>query len=134
MFCALLLVLRFRGHRRSTQTSTGNDMDTYAADVAVLTNELSLKDAIYIGHSTGGDEGAPHVARYGKGRVAKAMLVSSIPPITLKTANNPGGLPIEVFDGLRSALAASPTQSYREILLWIQPSGRTSVKRQSFSR
>src|SRR6202166_3432123 len=88
-----------RGHGRSTQTATGNDMDTYAADVAELTTALDLKNAVHIGHSTGGGEVARYVARHGKGRVAKAVLIGAVPPIMLKTAANPGGLAIEVLDG-----------------------------------
>ena len=104
-----------RGHGRSTQTSVGNDMDTYAADVAALTTHLELRDAVHIGHSTGGGEVARYVARYGKGRVAKAVLISAVPPIMVKSAANPGGLPIEVFDGFRAALAANRAQFYREV-------------------
>jgi non-heme chloroperoxidase len=104
-----------RGHGRSTQTAVGNDMDTYAADVAELTAALDLRDAVHIGHSTGGGEVARYVARHGKGRVAKAVLVSAVPPIMLKTPSNPGGLPIEVFDGFRAALAANRAQFYRDI-------------------
>ena len=104
-----------RGHGRSTQTWTGNDMDTYAADVAELTDALDLKNAIHIGHSTGGGEVARYVARAKPGRVARAALVSAVPPIMLKTAKNPGGLPIEVFDGLRAQLAANRAQFYRDV-------------------
>lgn len=104
-----------RGHGRSTQTSGGHEMDTYAADVAELTAALDLKDAIHIGHSTGGGELARYVARHGKGRVAKAVLVSSVPPIMVKSEKNPGGLPIEVFDDLRKQLAANRAQFYREV-------------------
>jgi non-heme chloroperoxidase len=104
-----------RGHGRSTQTSTGNDMDTYAADVAQLVATLDLRDAIHIGHSTGGGEVARYVARHGKGRVAKAVLISAVPPIMLKSEKNPGGLPMEVFDGLRAQLAANRAQFYREV-------------------
>jgi non-heme chloroperoxidase len=104
-----------RGHGRSTQTATGNDMDTYAADVAELAEALDLRDAVHIGHSTGGGEVARYVARHGKGRVAKAVLVSAVPPIMLKTESNPGGLPMEVFDGFRAALAANRAQFYREV-------------------
>ena len=94
-----------RGHGRSSQTDSGNEMDTYAADVAQLAAHLKLKDAIHIGHSTGGGEVARYVAKYGKGgRVAKAVLVGAVPPIMLKTAKNPGGLPMEVFDGFRAAV------------------------------
>jgi len=101
-----------RGHGRSTRTVNGNEMDTYAADVNELVEKLDLSDAIHIGHSTGGGEVARYVARYGKGRVAKAVLISAVPPIMLKSDKNPGGLPIEVFDGLRAALAANRTQFY----------------------
>src|ERR1700678_195075 len=93
-----------RGHGRSTQTSNGHDMDTYAQDAAAVADALNLKDAIHIGHSTGGGEVARYVARYGKGRVAKAVLVSSVPPLMLKTDKNPGGTPLSVFDGFRAAL------------------------------
>ncbi len=104
-----------RGHGRSTQTDTGNEMDTYVADVAELTAHLRLKDAIHIGHSTGGGEAARYVARHGKGRVAKAVLVGAVPPIMLKSEKNPGGLPLEVFDGFRAALAANRAQFYRDV-------------------
>ncbi len=105
-----------RGHGRSSQTDTGNDVDTYAADVAALTRHLDLRDAIHIGHSTGGGEVARYVARYGgQGRVAKAVLVGAVPPIMVKTPANPGGLPIEVFDGLRAALAANRAQFFLDV-------------------
>jgi non-heme chloroperoxidase len=104
-----------RGHGRSTQTADGNDMDHYAADLAALTEALDLRDAIHVGHSTGGGEVARYVARYGQHRTAKAVLISSVPPIMVKTTNNPGGLPIEVFDGFRSALAANRAQFYLDV-------------------
>jgi non-heme chloroperoxidase len=104
-----------RGHGRSSQVSDGHDMDHYAADVAELTDALDLKDAVHIGHSTGGGEVARYVARAKKGRVSKAVLVSAVPPIMVKTEANPGGLPIEVFDGLRSALAANRAQFYVDL-------------------
>lgn len=104
-----------RGHGRSSQTATGNDMDTYAADVAELAAALDLRDAVHIGHSTGGGEVTRYVARHGKGRVAKAVLMSAIPPVMLKSDKNPGGLPIEVFDGYRAALAANRAQLYLDI-------------------
>ena len=104
-----------RGHGRSSQTATGNEMDTYAADVAQLAAHLDLRDAIHIGHSTGGGEVTRYVARHGKGRVAKAVLIGAVPPIMLKTDKNPGGLPIEVFDGFRAALAANRAQFYVDI-------------------
>ncbi|WP_121079201.1 alpha/beta fold hydrolase [Sphingomonas trueperi] len=104
-----------RGHGRSTQTDTGNDMATYASDVLELAEALDLKNAVHIGHSTGGGEVAAYVARSKPGRVAKAVLVGAIPPIMLKTASNPGGLPIEVFDGFRAALAANRAQFYLDV-------------------
>ncbi|RVB70702.1 alpha/beta hydrolase [Mesorhizobium sp. M7A.F.Ca.CA.004.06.1.1] len=105
-----------RGHGRSTQTDIGNEMDTYAADVAELAAYLDLKNAIHVGHSTGGGEVARYVANYGAGgRVAKAVLIGAVPPIMLKTAANPGGLPIEVFDGFRSAQAVNRAQFFRDV-------------------
>ncbi|RSY87025.1 alpha/beta hydrolase [Sphingomonas koreensis] len=104
-----------RGHGRSTQTDTGNEMDTYAADVATLTDHLDLKGAVHIGHSTGGGEVARYVARAKPGRVAKAVLIGAVPPIMLKTPANPGGLPIEVFDGFRAALVANRAQFFHDV-------------------
>jgi non-heme chloroperoxidase len=104
-----------RGHGRSTQTHAGNDMDTYAADVAELAAHLDLRDAIHVGHSTGGGEVARYVARHGKGRVAKAVLIGAVSPVMLKSAKNPGGLPIEVFDGFRAGLAANRAQLFRDV-------------------
>jgi len=104
-----------RGHGRSTQTDHGNDMDTYAADAAALVEHLDLKDAIHIGHSTGGGEVARYVARYGGGRVVKAALISAIPPLMVKTPANPGGTPIEVFDSYRAALVANRSQFYLDV-------------------
>ncbi|WP_316165164.1 MULTISPECIES: alpha/beta hydrolase [unclassified Bradyrhizobium] len=104
-----------RGHGRSSQTETGNEMDTYAADVAALAAKLDLRDAVHVGHSTGGGEVARYVAKQGKGRVAKAALLGAVPPIMLKTESNPGGLPIEVFDGFRAALAANRAQFFLDI-------------------
>ena len=101
-----------RGHGRSSQTDTGNEMDTYAADLAELAAALDLRDAIHVGHSTGGGEVARYVARHGKGRVAKAVLIGAVPPVMVKSDKNPGGLPIDVFDGLRAALAANRAQFY----------------------
>jgi non-heme chloroperoxidase len=103
-----------RGHGRSTQTDLGNDMDTYAADAAALVKHLDLKDAIHVGHSTGGGEVARYVAQHGQGRVSKAVLISAIPPLMLKTAANPGGLPMEVFDGFRAGMA-NRAQFYRDV-------------------
>jgi non-heme chloroperoxidase len=106
-----------RGHGRSAQVDHGHDMATYAADAAAVAEHLDLRDAIHIGHSTGGGEVAAYVARHGlpQGRVAKAVLVSAVPPIMLKTERYPGGLPIEVFDGLRAALAADRASFYRDL-------------------
>ena len=104
-----------RGHGRSSQVSDGHDMDHYAADAAAVVEHLDLRDAIHVGHSTGGGEVTRYVARHGKGRVAKAVLMSAVPPIMVKTASNPGGLPIEVFDGLRKSLAANRAQFYRDV-------------------
>jgi len=105
-----------RGHGRSGQTETGNEMDTYAADVAELAAHLDLRNAIHVGHSTGGGEVARYVAQYGGGgRVSKAVLLGAVPPIMVKTENNPGGLPIEVFDGFRAALAANRAQFFRDV-------------------
>jgi non-heme chloroperoxidase len=105
-----------RGHGRSSQTFDGNEMDTYAADVAALTTHLNLKNAIHIGHSTGGGEVTRYVARYGGGgRVAKAVLIGAVPPVMVKSDKNPGGLPLEVFDGFRTALAANRAQLYVDI-------------------
>src|SRR5882672_2613058 len=92
-----------RGHGRSTQTVTGNEMDTYAADVNELVEKLDLREVIHIGHSTGGGEVARYVARYGKGKVAQAVLISAVPPITVKSDQNPGGTPLEVFDQIRES-------------------------------
>ncbi|WP_339689448.1 alpha/beta hydrolase [uncultured Parasphingorhabdus sp.] len=104
-----------RGHGRSTQTDTGNEMDTYAADVIELATALDLRNAVHIGHSTGGGEVARYVARSETGRVAKAVLVAAVPPIMVKTHDNPGGLPKDVFDGFRSALVANRAQFYRDV-------------------
>jgi non-heme chloroperoxidase len=104
-----------RGHGRSDQPDGGNEMDTYAADVDALVTELGLTNAIHIGHSTGGGEVTRYVARHGKGRVAKAVLVDAVPPVMVKKESNPGGTPIEVFDGFRATLAANRAQFYLDI-------------------
>ncbi len=104
-----------RGHGRSDQTDTGNDMDTYAADVAEIARALDLRDAVHIGHSTGGGEVARYAARAERGRVAKAILIAAIPPVMAQSNANPDGVPMEVFDGLRSALAANRAQFYRDL-------------------
>jgi non-heme chloroperoxidase len=101
-----------RGHGRSSQVSDGHDMDHYAADVAAVVEHLDLRDTIHIGHSTGGGEATRYVARHGKGRVAKLVLIGAVPPLMLKTAANPSGLPIEVFDGIRKELAANRSKFY----------------------
>jgi non-heme chloroperoxidase len=104
-----------RGHGRSSQGADGHDLDHYAADAAAVIEHLDLRNAVHVGHSTGGGEVTRYVARHGKGRVAKAVLMSAVPPIMVKSAANPGGLPIEVFDGLRSSLAANRAQFYRDV-------------------
>jgi len=104
-----------RGHGRSSQTDLGTDMDTYAADMAALAEALDLRNAVHIGHSTGGGEVARYVARRGAGRVAKAVLMSAVPPVMVKSDANPGGTPMEAFDGLRTALAANRAQFYLDI-------------------
>ena len=103
-----------RGHGRSTQVSDGHDMDHYAADAAAVVEHLDLRNAVHIGHSTGGGEATRYVAQHGqkRDRVAKLVLIGAVPPIMLKTAANPGGLPIEVFDDLRKALANNRAQFY----------------------
>jgi non-heme chloroperoxidase len=106
-----------RGHGRSTQTNKGHDMDTYAADVAELTAKLDLRDAIHIGHSTGGGEVTRYVAKYGKGRVAKAVLISAIPPLFMKSEKNPDGVPMEVIDGIRDGTANHRSQFYIDITM-----------------
>jgi non-heme chloroperoxidase len=104
-----------RGHGRSAQVGSGHDMDHYAADVAALAAHLDLREAIHVGHSTGGGEATRYVARHGEGRVAKLVLVGAVPPLMLKTPANPGGLPIEVFDGFREALAGNRSAFYRDL-------------------
>ena len=106
-----------RGHGRSTQTWTGNEMDTYAADVAALAEALDLRDAVHVGHSTGGGEVARYVARHGQGRVAKAVLISAVPPVMVKSEKNPGGTPIEVFDDIRKQTAFNRAQFYIDITM-----------------
>lgn len=106
-----------RGHGRSSQVSDGHDMDHYAADVSAVVEHLDLKNVVHIGHSTGGGQVARYVAKYGQpqGRVAKAVLISAVPPLMVKTPENPGGTPIEVFDGFRQALAANRAQFYLDV-------------------
>ncbi|WP_193161255.1 alpha/beta fold hydrolase [Microbulbifer hainanensis] len=104
-----------RGHGRSSQIATGHDMDHYAVDVAAVTEHLGLSNAIHIGHSTGGGEAASYVARYGKGRVAKLVMVGAVPPIMVKSDANPNGTPIEVFDDFRKQLATNRSQFYFDV-------------------
>src|SRR3954463_4923012 len=104
-----------RGHGRSSQTWSGNDMDTYADDLAQLFEALDLKDAVLVGHSTGGGEVARYIGRHGTKRVAKAVLISAVPPLMLKTPANPGGLPIEVFDGLRASTFKDRSQFFEDL-------------------
>jgi non-heme chloroperoxidase len=103
-----------RGHGRSDQPGSGNEMDTYADDLAALVKTLGLKDAIHVGHSTGGGEVARYIGRHGTERVAKAVLISAVPPLMLKTAANPGGLPIEVFDQIRAGVQADRGQYFKD--------------------
>jgi non-heme chloroperoxidase len=104
-----------RGHGRSTQTSDGHDMDHYADDLAALTAHLDLRDAIHVGHSTGGGQVARYLGRHGESRVAKAALISAVPPLMVQTEANPGGLPKAVFDDLQAQLAANRSQFYRDL-------------------
>jgi non-heme chloroperoxidase len=106
-----------RSHGRSSQTWDGNEMNTYADDLAALVEQLNLKNAIHVGHSTGGGEVARYIGRHGTQRVAKAVLISAVPPLMLKTERNPGGLPISVFDGIRAGVAGDRSQFYKDITL-----------------
>src|SRR6186997_317134 len=103
-----------RGHGRSSQAWSGNDMDGYADDLAAVIEALNLKDVTMVGHSTGGGEVARYIGRYGTKRVARAVLIAAVPPLLLKTPANPEGLPIEIFDGLRTGLFNDRSQTYRE--------------------
>ena len=119
-----------RGHGRSSQPWNGNDMDTYADDLAALVEALDLKDAIHVGHSTGGGEVARYIGRHGTKRVAKAVLIGAVPPLMLKTAANPGGLPMEVFDGIRAGVLADRSQFFKDLsdaVLRRQPAGREGL-------
>ena len=106
-----------RGHGRSSQPWNGNDMDTYADDLAELVETLALKDAIHVGHSTGGGEVARYIGRHGTNRVAKAVLIGAVPPLMLKTTANPGGLPIEVFDGIRKGITTDRSQFFKDLTM-----------------
>ena len=122
-----------RGHGRSTQTGGGHDMDHYADDLAAVTAHLDLKNAVHVGHSTGGGEVVHYIARHGESRVAKAAIISAVPPLMVKTAANPGGLPKEVFDGLQAQLAANRCAILLRCaggaVLWLQPARRESSRR-----
>jgi len=104
-----------RGHGRSSQSWTGNEMDTYADDLAALVEALDLKNAVHVGHSTGGGEVARYIGRHGTKRVGKAVLISAVPPLMLKTAANPGGLPIEAFDGIRAGVEKDRSQFFKDL-------------------
>jgi len=126
-----------RGHGRSSQPWRGNDMDTYADDLAELVQKLDLKDAIHVGHSTGGGEVARYIGRHGTNRVAKAILIGAVPPLMLKTAANPGGLPIDVFDGIRRGVLSDRSQFFKDLTMPFYGYNRPEAKvsegvRQSF--
>ena len=117
-----------RGHGRLSQPRTGNDMDTYADDLAALVETLDLNNAIHIGHSTGGGEVARYIGRHGTRRVAKAVLIGAVPPLMLKTAANPGGLPIDVFDQIRAAVLADRSQFFRDLSAPFYGANRADAK------
>ncbi len=117
-----------RGHGRSSQPWTGNDMDTYADDLAAVVEALDLKDAIHVGHSTGGGEVARYIGRHGTKRVAKAVLISSVPPLMLKTEANPSGTPIEVFDKLRSSVIEDRSQFWKDLSMPFYGYNRSGAK------
>jgi non-heme chloroperoxidase len=117
-----------RGHGRSSQPWTGNDMNTYADDLAELVQQLDLKNVIHVGHSTGGGEVARYIARHGTKRVASAVLIASVPPIMVKTAANPGGLPLSVFDGLRASVVADRSQFWKDLSMPFYSYNRPGAK------
>jgi non-heme chloroperoxidase len=117
-----------RGHGRSSQPFQGNDMDTYADDLAALVQHLDLKDAIHVGHSTGGGEVARYIGRHGSARVAKAVLIGAVPPLMLQTPANPGGLPIEVFDQIRAGVLADRSQFWKDLSMPFYGYNRTGAK------
>jgi non-heme chloroperoxidase len=117
-----------RGHGRSSQPSSGNNMDTYADDLAALIEALDLREVTLVGHSTGGGEVARYIGRHGTARVAKAVLIAAVPPLLLKTAANPEGLPIEVFDGLRAGLFNDRPQFYRDFAVQFYGANRAGAK------
>jgi len=122
------IALDRRGHGRSSQPSSGNEMDTYADDLAALIEALDLHDATLVGHSTGGGEVARYIGRHGTARVAKAVLIAAVPPIMLKTAANPEGLPIEVFDAIRAGLAKDRSQFYKDLAIQFYGANRPGAK------
>src|SRR5207245_3172686 len=127
-----------RGHGRSSQPWNGNHMDTYADDLAELVQKLDLNDTIHVGHSTGGGEVARYLGRHGTKRVAKAVLIGAVPPLMLKTAANPGGLPIEAFDGIRANVLADRSQFFKDLSVPFYGANRPDAKvsqglRDSFS-
>jgi non-heme chloroperoxidase len=113
-----------RGHGRSSQPSDGNNMDTYADDLATLTETLDLKEAVHVGHSAGGGEVARYIGRHGTKRVAKAVLIAAVPPLMLKTEANPGGMPMEVFDGIRAGVLADRSQFFKDLAMTFYGSNR----------
>jgi non-heme chloroperoxidase len=117
-----------RGHGRSSQPWKGNDLDTYADDLAELVGKLDLQNAIHVGHSTGGGEVTRYISRHGTGRVAKAVLIGAIPPLMVKTNANPGGLPIDVFDGIRSSVVADRSQFWKDLSMSFYGYNRTGAK------
>jgi len=117
-----------RGHGRSSQTSSGNDMNTYADDLAAVIDHLDLKNAVLVGHSTGGGEVTRYVGRYGTKRIAKVVLIAAVPPLVVKTTANPEGIPLEVFDGLRSSLAKDPSQFFRDFAIPFYGANRAGSK------
>ncbi len=117
-----------RGHGRSSQPSSGNDMDSYADDLAALIEALDLHDVTLVGHSTGGGEVARYIGRHGTARVAKAVLIAAVPPFMLKTAANPEGLPIEVFDGIRAGLARDRSQFYKDFAIQFYGANRPGAQ------
>jgi len=117
-----------RGHGRSSQASDGNEMNTYADDLAELVQALDLKDAIHVGHSTGGGEVARYIGRHGTKRVAKAVLISAVPPLMLKTPANPGGLPIEAFDQIRAGVQSDRSQFFRDLSAPFYGANRAGAK------
>ena len=117
-----------RGHGRSSQPSQGNDMDTYADDLAALMNALDLREATLVGHSTGGGEVAHYIGRHGTKRVAKAVLIGAVPPQMVKSASNPGGLPVDVFDGIRKNVAENRSQFYKDLAVPFFGFNRPNVK------